>query len=86
MPMCVFIFSVAFTLNILCAFMKFATWLTLLVLDLVLYLFVMVFYNLMSLFGIFYTYGITRDCDYGVSDFIKKNCILGKFSLSWYNC
>ena len=50
--MCVFIFSVASTGNILGAFLKFVTWLTLLVLDMILYLFVLVLSNTMSLFSV----------------------------------
>ena len=49
--MCVFIFSVASTRNILGAFLKVVTLLTLLVIDLVIYLCVLVISTLISLFG-----------------------------------
>ena len=51
--MCVFIFSVASTRNILGAFLKVVTLLTLLVIDLVIYLCVLVISTLISLFGFF---------------------------------
>ena len=52
--MCVFIFYVASTGNILGALLKVVTWLNLLVLDLVLYLCVLVISTLISIFGVFF--------------------------------
>ena len=78
--MCIFIFSVASTGNILGAFLKMVTWLTLLVLDLVLYLCVLVLSNLISLFGVFSTSEITRVCASGVPAFIFPILISGKIS------
>ena len=49
MPVCVFIFSVESILNMFGAFLNVVTWLTILVLDLVLYLFVPVIFTRMSL-------------------------------------
>ena len=59
MPIGVVIISSASTLNMLGAVLNVFTWLTFLVLDLVLYLCVMVIYTLMSLFDGLYTSGIT---------------------------
>ena len=79
-PMCVIIFSVASTWNILGEFSKVITWLILLVLDLVLYLFVMVISTLVSIFGVLSTSGITWGFTYGVFTFIFPIFIFGKIS------
>ena len=75
--MCVFISQTTSTGNILVEFLKVFTWLTLLVLDLVLYFCVMVLYNLMSLSGVMSTSEITWGCASGVSGFISPISIFG---------
>ena len=82
---CVCVF-VAPTGNILGEFLKVVTWLTLLVLDLVLYLYVLVLSTLMSLYGVFSTYWITRGCASGVSAFIVPILVYDDFPFSWCNC
>ena len=67
-------------LNMLGAFLNVVTWLTLLVIDLVLYLCVPVLYTIMSLFGVSSTSGITWFCGSGVSAFIFPILIFGKKS------
>ena len=84
--MCVFIFSVASTGNILGAFLKFVTWLTFLVPDLVLYLCVMVLSTLISLFGVYSTSGITWGRASGVSAFIIPIFIFGYLPFYCCNC
>ena len=74
-----FIFPVASILNILGAFLKVLTWLTLLVLDLVLYLCVIVLSTMISLFGVFSTYGITWGFTSGAFSFIISIFIFGYF-------
>ena len=70
MPICVAIFSAAYILNILGAVLNVVTWLTLLVLDLVLYLCGPFLSIIMSLFCGFSTSGITWGCASGVSAFL----------------
>ena len=70
-PMCIFIFSVTSTWNILGAILKVFTQLTLLVIDLVLCICVLFIYTLMYIFGVFSTSGITLVCDSGLSAFIS---------------
>ena len=81
MPMCIFIISAASILNMLGAFLNVVTWLTLLVLYLVLYLCVPVFFTLMSLFCGFFTSGITWGCGSIVSAFIFPILIFGNFPI-----
>ena len=76
-PMCFFIFPDASTLNMLSVFLNIVTWLTLLVLDLVLYFCVLVLYNLISLSGVMSTSEITWGCASGVSGFISPISIFG---------
>ena len=83
--LCVF-FSAASILNMLCAFLNVVTWLTLLVLDLVLYLCVPVIYTLMHIFGIYSTSGITWGCGSDVPTFIFPILIFDNFPFSWCNC
>ena len=80
-----FNFSVASTWKCLGVFLKVVTWLTLLVLYLVLYLCVLVLSAMISLFGVFSTYGITCVCASGVSAFIFPIFIFGIFPFSWCN-
>ena len=75
-----FNFSAASTGNILGAFLKLVTWLTLLVTDIVLYFYVLFHSTLMSLFGVFSTYGITWGFTSSVSAFISTIFIFGKFT------
>ena len=77
--MCVFIFSVASTWNILGAFLKVGRWFTLLLLDLVLYLCVLVLYTMVSFFGVLSTFGITWFWASGVSAFIFSISFFGNF-------
>ena len=85
MCLCVFLFFRFFHWKHFRRFLKLVTWLDLLVLDLVLYLFVMVISTLMSLFGVFSTSGITLGCASGVSTFIFPTFIIGHFPFSWRN-
>ena len=79
--MSVISFSAASILNMLGDFFNVVTWLTLLVLDLVLYLCVPVLYNLMSLFFGLSTSGITWGCGSGVPDFIFPVLIFENFPI-----
>ena len=83
--MCVFIFSVASTWNILGTFLKVVTWLTLLVLYLVLYLCVLIISTLMSPFSVLSTSGITWVYASDVYAFISPIFIFGNFPFSWCN-
>ena len=85
MCLCVFLFFRFFHWKHFRRFLKLVTWLDLLVLDLVLYLFVMVISTLMSLFGVFSTSGITLGCASGVSTFIFPTFIIDHFPFSWRN-
>ena len=71
--MCLYEFycSVASTWKNLSEFLKVFTWLTLLVTDLVLYLFFLVLSTLMWIFVVFSTFGITWDCGSDVSDIFQ---------------
>ena len=73
MLICVFYFSSTSIKNMLGPFLNVVTWLTLLVLDLILYLCVPVLFTLMSLFCGFYTSGIAWGCGFVVSAFIFPN-------------
>ena len=77
--MSVFIFFAASILNMLGAFLKVVTWLNLLVIDLVFYLFVLILSTLMTLFVLFSTSGITWGCGSVVSAFIFPILIFGIF-------
>ena len=79
------IFSVASSWNILGAFLKFVTWLTLLVLGIVLYLCVLVLSILTSLFGVFPTSEITWGCTSDVSTSFQKSHFW-QFSYFCCNC
>ena len=76
LTMCVFILYAASIGNILGAFLKVVTWLTILVLDLVLYFCVMDLSTLMNLFGVFSTSGVTWVWSSGGS--IKKQYIFNQ--------
>ena len=81
MPICVVIFYSASILNILVAFFNIFTWLTLLVLDLALYLSGPFISILMSLLCSISTSGITWGCTYGVYAFFLSILIFGNFSV-----
>ena len=81
-----FIFSITPTGNILGEFLKVVTQLTLLVLDMILYLCVLVLFTLISIFGVSSTSGITWGRAYGISVFILPNFIFGNLPFSWCNC
>ena len=81
MPICVVMFYSAFILNIMVAFLNIFTWLTLLVLDLALYLSGTFISILMSLLCSISTSGITWVCTYGVSAFSLSILIFGSFSV-----
>ena len=83
--MCVVIFSLAPIWKVLGVFLKVVTWLTFLVLDMVLYLCLLFFPTLMSPFGVFSTSGITWDFAPGVLVFILPISVFGKFPFSWCN-
>ena len=67
------------------AFLNVVTWLTLLVIDLILYLCLPVLYMLMSLFCGFSSSEITWVCASDASTFIFQNFISGK-KINWGNC
>ena len=85
MPMCVVIFSTASILNILSAVLNVVTWLTFLVLDMVLYLCGPFMYILMSFICRFSTSRITQDCASGVSAFFLQLSFWQIF-IFWCNC
>ena len=76
----VFILSVASTGNMLGAFLKAVTRLTILVLYLELYFYAIVISTMVSLFGVFSTSGIIWGCTSGVSALIFLIFIFGKSS------
>ena len=75
---CIYFFA-ASILNMLGAFLKVVTWLNLLVIDLVFYLFVLILSTLMTLYVLFSTSGITWGCGSVVSAFIFPILIFGIF-------
>ena len=82
MPFYVFFpFSIPLTGNILGAFSKVVTWLTLFVIDMVLYLCVLIIYTMMSFLCVLSNSDFTWVCASGVSALIVPIFVFGNFPL-----